>query len=56
MTGILDDDSIPANARGWDFAMPPKSCWTLPLSSDDPFVSICITLAASVAALCEVLH
>jgi hypothetical protein len=30
----LDDDSIPANARVWDFVMPPESCWTIPLSSE----------------------
>ena len=30
----LDDDFTPANARVWDFVMPPKSCSTLPLSSE----------------------
>ena len=34
MLSSLDDGSIPANARVWDFVMPPKSCSTLPLSSD----------------------
>ena len=34
MASSLDDDSVPANARVWDFVMPPKSCSTLPLSSD----------------------
>jgi hypothetical protein len=31
---VSNDDSVPANARVWDFAMPPKSCSTLPLLSD----------------------
>ena len=30
----LDDDSVPANARVWDFVMPPKSCSILPLLSE----------------------
>src|SRR6266850_1715502 len=30
----LEDDFIPANERVWDFGMPPKSCSTLPLSSE----------------------
>jgi hypothetical protein len=34
MTSSLDEDSIPTNARVWDFLMPPESCWTIPLSSD----------------------
>jgi hypothetical protein len=34
MASSLDDDSIPANARVWDFVMPPESCWTIPLSSE----------------------
>jgi hypothetical protein len=36
MPATLDDDSIPANARVWDFTMPPKSCSGLPLSSENP--------------------
>jgi hypothetical protein len=35
MPPTLDDDSVPANARAWDFVMPPKSCSTLPLSSEN---------------------
>jgi hypothetical protein len=31
MGSSLDDDSLPANARVWDFVMLPKSCSTLPL-------------------------
>ena len=31
----LNDDSIPANARVWDFAMPRKSWLMLPLSSEN---------------------
>jgi hypothetical protein len=34
MASSLDGDSIPANARVWDFVMPPESCWTIPLSSE----------------------
>jgi hypothetical protein len=34
MPTTLDYDSIPANALVWDFAMPPKSWSTLPLSSE----------------------
>ena len=34
MASSVDDDSIPANARVWDFLMPPESCWTIPLSSE----------------------
>jgi hypothetical protein len=34
MAQTLDDDSVPANARVWDFLMPPKSCSTFPLSSE----------------------
>jgi hypothetical protein len=30
----LDDASDPANARVWDFDLPLKSWWKLPLSSD----------------------
>jgi hypothetical protein len=30
----LEDDFTQANARVWDFVMPPKSCSTLPLSSE----------------------
>jgi hypothetical protein len=30
----LDDDSVPANARVWDFVVPPKSWSILPLSSE----------------------
>lgn len=30
----FDDDLVGANARVWDFVMPPKSCSTLPLSSE----------------------
>ena len=39
MPETLDDDSIPANARVWDFVVPPKSCPTLPLSSENGLVS-----------------
>ena len=28
------DDSVPTNARVWDFVMPPKSWSTIPLSSE----------------------
>ena len=35
----LDDDSVPANARVWDFVIPPKSWSTLPLSSQNSPVS-----------------
>src|SRR5206468_12453727 len=34
MVSSLDDDPIAANARVWDFVMPPKSWWTIPLSSE----------------------
>jgi hypothetical protein len=51
MASSLDDDSTPANARVWDFAMPPKSCWTLPLSSENPAVAE--RLSITVMALCN---
>jgi len=35
MPSTLNDDSIPANARVWDFAMPRKSWLMLPLSSEN---------------------
>jgi hypothetical protein len=34
IASTLDDDSIPANARVWDFVILPESCWTIPLSSE----------------------
>jgi len=45
MASSLDDDSIPANARVWDFVMPPESCWTIPLSSE------CVSAQAVVPGL-----
>jgi len=51
MASNLDDDSTPTNARVWDFAMPPKSCWTLPLSSENPAVAERLSIA--VMALCD---
>jgi len=34
MASSVDDDSIGANARAWDFVMPPEGRWTVPLSSE----------------------
>ena len=47
----LDDDSVPANARVWDFVIPPKSWSTLPLSSQNSAVSGRIDLPVAIAAL-----
>jgi hypothetical protein len=47
------DDSVPANARVWDFVVPPKSWSILPLSSEKLYIRGCIRLPVPVAALCE---
>ena len=47
MAWSVDDDSFRANARAWDFAMPPKSCWTVPLSSENRCVTqVAVTVVA----------
>ena len=47
----LDEDSVPANARVWDFVVPPKSWSTFPLSSQNSAVSGRIDLPVAIAAL-----
>jgi hypothetical protein len=53
MDRTLDDDFVSANARVWDFVVPPKSCSTFPLSSENLCIRGCIRLPGPVAALCE---
>jgi hypothetical protein len=47
MPSNLDQDFGPANARVWDFVMPPKSCSRLPLSSERLICEIFQSQAAS---------
>jgi hypothetical protein len=47
MISSVDDDSVPANARAWDFVMPPKSCSTFPLSSEQLICEIFQSQAAN---------
>jgi hypothetical protein len=54
MAPSLDDDCVPANARVWDFMMPPKSCSTLPLSSENlGGYCGCIKSAGRCSGLCK---
>jgi len=45
MASSVDDDSIGANARAWDFVMPPEGRWTVPLSSELGGQALCLNLA-----------
>ena len=52
MASSVDDDSIAANARVWDFVMPPESCSTIPLSSEW-LVGGCISALVALGAFYE---